>query len=167
MDGTFKETELTINYNLTIVAENSATVTVTGNAFKITDGDVKFVNFTFKNSKYGSSSNNRLILQESTGFLILEGCIFEGNEYNAHIDALGVVEAENLKVNNNKNGAFIVCDSISIKSSVFTDNIVTYAKYKSMLMSKTQTVKLELDNSTFGGNNVNLGCVAVKKEVEQ
>ena len=63
MDGTFGETGLTINYNLTVVAENNAAITVTGNAFKITDGDVKFVNLTFKNSKYGSNIKNRLILK--------------------------------------------------------------------------------------------------------
>lgn len=56
MDGTFGETNLTIDYNLTIIAENDATITVTGNAFTIADGDVKFVNVSFKNSKYGSST---------------------------------------------------------------------------------------------------------------
>ena len=61
IDGTFDETDLTIDYNLTIAAENSATITVVGNAFTITDGDVRFVNVSFKNSKYGSSTKNRII----------------------------------------------------------------------------------------------------------
>jgi hypothetical protein len=163
MDGTFSETGLTINYNLTILAENNAAITVTGNAFKITDGDVKFQNLTFKNSKYGSSTKNRLILQENTGFLIFEGCIFQGNEYKTHIEASGMVEGENLIFNNNKDGSVIRCNSISLKSSIFTNNVATYTLYKSLLMYNTQTVKFEIENLTFTGNTVNSGCIGVKK----
>lgn len=162
MDGTFGETGLTINYNLTVVAENHATITVTGNAFKITDGDVKFVNLTFKNSKYGSSSKNRLILQENNGFLIFEGCTFEGNEYNTHIEASGIFEGQNLIFTNNKNGALVRCNSISIKSSTFTSNVGTYTMYKSLLMYNTVTSKFEAENLTFIGNTVNSGVINTK-----
>lgn len=163
MDGTFRETDLTINYNLTITAENNAAITVTGNAFTITDGDVKFENLTFKNSKYGSNTKTRLITQTSTGFLILKGCIFENNEYKAHIEADGMVEGENLIVTNNKDGSFIRANSISLKSSIFTSNTVTYTLYKALLFYKTETKKFEVENLTFIDNTVSSGCIGVKK----
>ena len=161
IDGTFDETDLTIDYNLTIAAENSATITVVGNAFTITDGDVRFVNVSFKNSKYGSSTKNRIISQTGTGFLFLEGCIFQSNDYKALIEASGSIEGENLIVSDNKDGSFIKCDSIKLKSSVFTNNIATYTLYKSILYT-TKTVKFEIENVTFIGNNVHSGCIYVK-----
>ncbi|AMD17239.1 hypothetical protein TL18_03895 [Methanobrevibacter sp. YE315] len=163
IDGTFGEANLVINYNLTIVAENNAAITVTGNAFKITNGDVKFENVTFKNSKYGSSSKNRLINQSSSGFLIFDGCTFENNQYKAHIEADGIVEGENLIFNNNKEGSFIIANSISIKSSIFTNNIATYTLYGSILKYKTQTTKFEVENLIFINNTVYNGCIDVKK----
>ena len=161
MDGTFGETNLIIDYNLTMIAENGATITVTGNAFTIADGDVRFVNVSFKNSKYGSSTKNRLISQTGTGFLVLDGCIFQSNEYKAHIEASGTVEGENLIVSDNKDGSFIKCDSIKLKSSIFTNNIATYTLYKSLLYS-TNTVKFEVENLTFIGNTVHSGCIYIK-----
>ena len=163
IDGTFTETDLTINYNLTILAENNAAITVSGNAFKITDGDVKFQNLTFKNSKYGSSTKNRLILQENKGFLIFEGCVFERNEYKTHIEASGEVEGENLYFNNNKDGALIRCNSIFLKSSTFFKNTATYALYPSLLMHNTQTVKLNVEDLIFIENTVSSGCIDAKK----
>ena len=163
MDGTFTESSLTIDYNLTIIGEGNSAITVTGNAFTITNGDVKFENVTFKNCKCGSSIKNRLINQTSTGFLILEGCTFENNEYKSHIDAEGIVEGENLVFRNNKDGSFIRSNSISLKSSIFTNNIVTYSLFKSLLMYKTQTNKFEVEGLTFINNTVHSGCIAVKK----
>lgn len=161
MDGTFGESNLAIDYNLTIIAENDATITVTGNAFTIADGDVRFVNVSFKNSKYGSSTKNRLISQTGNGFLIFEGCIFKSNDYKAHIEANGAVEGENLIVTDNKDGSFIMCDSIKLKSSIFANNIATYTLYKSILYS-TKTVKFEVENLSFIGNTVHSGCIFVK-----
>ena len=163
LDGTFKETNLVINYNLTIIGNENAVITVTGNAFTITDGDVKFENLTFKNCKYGSSTKTRLINQTSTGFLTLDGCVFEGNSYKAHIEADGIVEAENLRVTNNNDGSFIRANSISIKSSIFTNNRVTYTLYNAILMYKSQTTKFIAENLTFIGNTVHSGCIDVKK----
>jgi len=163
IDGTFAETGLVINYNLTIAAENNAAITVTGNAFNITNGDVKFVNVTFKNCKYGSSSKTRLITQTSSGFLIFEGCVFDGNSYKAHIEADGILEGENLKFTNNNDGSLIRADSITLKSSTFTNNIVTYTLYKALLMYKSKTIKLELENLTFIGNTLHSGCIDTKK----
>ena len=163
MDGTFTETNLLIDYNLTITAENGASIKVTGNAFTITNGDVSFENLLFKDCKYGSSTKTRLINQTSSGFLILTGCTFENNEYKAHIEADGKVEAENLKVTNCKDGSFIRANSISIKSSIFSNNIVTYSLYKSILMYKTQTAKFVAENLTFTDNTVYSGCIGVKK----
>ena len=163
MDGIFTETDLTIDYNLTIASESGAVIKVTGNAFTITKGDVKFENVLFKDCKYGSSSKTRLIDQTSTGFLILDGCTFENNEYKAHIEANGMVEAENLKVSGCKEGSFLRANSISIKSSLFTNNFVTHSTYKSMLSYKTQTDKFVAENLTFTGNTVYSGCIGVKK----
>lgn len=161
MDGTFSETNLIIDYNLTMIAENGATITVTGNAFTIADGDVRFVNVSFKNSKYGSSTKNRLISQTGAGFLLFDGCVFQSNEYKLHIEASGTVEGENLIVTDNKDGSFIKGDSIKLKSSIFTNNIATYTLYKSILYS-TNTVKFEVDNLTFIGNTVHSGCISIK-----
>jgi len=161
MDGTFDETNLVIDYNLTITAENDATITVVGNGFTIADGDVKFVNVIFKDSKYGSSTKNRIISQTGTGFLTLEGCMFQNNEYKLHIEAFGAVEGENLIVTDNKDGSFIKSDSIKLKSSLFANNIATYTLYKSILYS-TNAVKFEIENLTFMGNSVHSGCIYIK-----
>ena len=161
LDGTFDETDLTIDYNLTIAAENGATITVVGNAFTITDGDVRFVNVSFKNSKYGSSTKNRIISQTGTGFLFLEGCIFQSNDYKSQIESSGSIEGENLMVSDNRDGSFVKCDSIKLKSSRFTNNIATYTLYKSILYT-TKTVKFEIENLTFIGNSVHSGCIYVK-----
>ena len=163
MDGTFKESNLTIDYNLTVIAEKNAAITVTGNGFIISDGDVKFENLTFKNCKYGSSTKNRIISQTSTGYLTLEGCVFEGNEYKTHIEA-NKLEAENLVFNNNKDGSVIKADSLFIKSSIFTNNVATYSLSKGLIMYKsTSPTKFEAENLTFIGNTVNSGCILSQK----
>ena len=164
MDGTFKETNLVIDYNLTIVAENNAAITATGNIFTITDGDVKFENLTFKNCKYGVSSTNRIISQTSTGFLILDGCVFESNEYKTHIEA-NAIECDNIMASNNKDGSIIKADSIFIKSSTFTDNIATYTGGKGLVMYKAtnKMTKFEVENLTFRGNTVYYGCLLPAK----
>ena len=163
MDGTFTETNLIIDYNLTITAESGVVIKVTGNAFTITDGDVMFENVAFKNCKYGSSTKTKLINQSCNGFLTLSGCVFENNEYKTHIEADGKVEAENLRVTNCRDGSFIRANSITIKSSQFHDNTVTYTLYKSILSYKTQTDKFVAENLTFTGNTVFSGCIGVKK----
>ena len=160
MDGTFKETNLVIDYNLTIVGENNAAITATGNIFTITEGDVKFENLTFKNCKYGSSTKNRIISQTSTGFLIIDGCVFDSNEYKTQVEA-NVIECENIVASNNKDGSIIKADSIVVKSSKFTNNIATYAQGKSIIMYKTskKMTKFEVENLTFIGNTVHSGCL--------
>ncbi|WP_406535213.1 Ig-like domain repeat protein [Methanobrevibacter sp.] len=166
MGGTFSESNLTINYNLTITAENGATITLTGQGFTITDGDVKFENLTFKNCKYGTGSTgtkNRLITQTNSGFLIMDGCVFESNEYKIHIDAAGILQGENLKFIKNKDGSVIKSNSISLKSSVFINNTATYSTAKGLVMYKTGTTKFEVENLTFINNTVSSGCIAVKK----
>ena len=162
-DGTFDEINLMINYNLTIVGNENVIITVTGNAFTITNGDVKFENLTFKNCKYGSSAKTRLINQSSSGFLILDGCVFEGNSYKAHIEASGIVECENLRFSNNNDGSLICANSLTIKSSIFDNNIATYSTYRSLLKYKSQTTKFEAENLIFTGNTVTYGCIDVKK----
>ncbi|MBR3139450.1 MAG: Ig-like domain repeat protein [Methanobrevibacter sp.] len=163
MGGTFNEANLTINYNLTITGENGATITVTGQGFTITDGDVKFENITFKNCKYGSSTKNRLITQSNSGFLIIEGCIFESNEYKTHIEANGILQGQNLQFIKNKDGSVIKSDSLYLKSSVFINNTATYSLSKGLVMYKSSTTKFEVENLTFINNIVSAGCIDVKK----
>ncbi|MBQ7928174.1 MAG: Ig-like domain repeat protein [Methanobrevibacter sp.] len=165
MDGTFKETDLLIDYNLTIVAENNVAISATGNIFTITDGDVRFENLTFKNCKYGSSTKNRIISQTSTGFLTLDGCVFESNEFRTQVEASGNLECENIVATNNKDGSIFKADSIVIKSSLFTNNIATYTGAKSIIMYKTNSkmTKFEAENLTFIGNTVYSGCLLPAK----
>ena len=163
MGGTFNEANLTINYNLTITGENGATITVTGQGFTITDGDVKFENLIFKNCKYGSSTKNRLITQSNSGFLIIEDCIFESNEYKTHIEASGILQGQNLQFIKNKDGSVIKSDSLYLKSSVFINNTATYSLSKGLVMYKSSTTKLEVENLTFINNVVSAGCIDVKK----
>ena len=163
LGGTYTETNLHINYNLTIIAENSATITVEGNAFNITDGDVKFINLTFKNSKHGSSTKPRLISQSNTGFLTLEGCTFDNNTYKTHIESKGILYGENILCTNNNDGSFIWCDSITLKSSIFINNTVTYSLSKSLIRYSSKTIKLEAENLTFIKNTISNGCIDIKK----
>ena len=162
MDGTFTETDLIIDYNLTITGESDATITVNGMGFKITDGDVLFENLTFKDSKYGSATANRIISQSSTGFLTLKGCDFENNQYTCLIDASGSVEAENLKFIENTACLFYT-QSLVIKSSIITRNIAnTNSKNEALFKYKTQTNKFIAENLTFLNNDVLKGCIYLK-----
>ena len=165
MDGTFSETDLVIDYNLTIVAEKNVAISVVGNGFIINDGDVKFENLTFKNCRYIDVSKNRLISQTNSGFLTIEGCVFDLNEYRTHIEVSGFLECDNIIVSNNKDGAFIKCDSIFIKSSKFTNNSATNTLSKGLIMYKTksQMTKFEVEYLTFIGNTVNSGCLLPAK----
>ena len=158
-------TNLVIDYNLTIVAENNAAITATGNIFTITDGDVKFENLTFKNCKYGTNTQNRIISQTSTGFLTLDGCVFESNEFRTQVEASGNLECENIVATNNKDGSIFKADSIVIKSSLFTNNIATNTVAKSIIMYKTNSkmTKFEAENLTFIGNTVHTGCLLPSK----
>ena len=161
INGQFSEKDLTIDFNLTITAENNAAISgVSGQVFNIIDGDVKFQNLVFKNCNYGSATKNRLIQQTNSGFLIFDGCIFENNVYYYYlIDAAGAVEAENLRFNKNTACLFFT-QSIVIKSSTFMANIANNnAKNDALLKSKTKATKFEAENLTFLNNDVLKGCI--------
>jgi hypothetical protein len=163
MNGVFSENNLVIDFNLTITAENNASISgVTGYVFKVTDGDVKFENLIFRNCQYGSSTLSRIIEQTSSGFLILDGCVFEDNNYRCLIDASGSVEAENLVFNRNTAG-LLWADSIMIRSSTFRENVANVNSNKDTLLKyKTKSLKFEADNLTFLNNNVLKGCIDLK-----
>lgn len=165
MDGIFSETNLTIDYNLTIASEKNVELTFTGNGFLITAGDVKFENLTFRNCGYGSNIKNRIISQNGTGFLILEGCVFDSNNYKTHIDTNGMLECEYLIVSNNRDSAFIKSDSIVLKSSKFINNTATSSTAKSLVMYKStsKVTKFEAENLTFIGNTVHTACLLPAK----
>lgn len=162
MNGEFTDKDLGIDFNLTITAENNASVSsVKGHIFKITNGDVRFENIIFKNCSQDSSLD-RLIEQTNDGFLILDGCVYENNKYNYLIDAAGQVEAENLKFSDNPACIFLT-QSIEIKSSSFTRNIAnSNSRNDALFKPKTKTIKFIAENLTFLNNDVLKGCIDLK-----
>ena len=159
MNGQFSEKDLTIDFNLTITAENNAVISgVSGQVFTITNGEVKFQNLVFKNCNQDSSSKNRIIKQTNSGFLILDGCTFENNAYSILIDAAGTVEAENLQFNRNTATLFST-QSIVIKSSTFAGNRNVK---DALLKTKSKATNFEAENLTFLNNEVLKGCIDLK-----
>jgi|GEM_PF-1941219 len=157
LDGTFSETNLNVNYNLSIICENNVVISANGNIFNIGNFEFEIVNGVFRNCKKAVSSDERIINHEG-GFLKLKNCTFESNSYeSALIESGGTVEASNLNFKSNT-GILILANTYTVLSSVFDSNIANIAK-RNALIKSTAGTQCFISNSAFTNNNVKEGCL--------
>lgn len=158
MDGTFAETNINIDYDLTMVGESDVVISSKGNVFTIgNDAEVAFKNLTFKNCKQASSTSERIIRQTG-GSLTIDNCTFESNSYIALIQSEAPLEANNLKFSKNT-GILIQSDNYIITSAVFEENTATTKTKASTLIKSDAGEKGVISNAIFLNNDVIDGCI--------
>ena len=163
LDGTFSQTDLEINYDLSITGEDNVIITSTGNIFNVGNVEFTIKNITFKNSKQSSSASERIIKQ-SGGLLVIEDCVFDSNSYNTLIESAAPIEAKNLKFTNN-NGILIAADDFKIISSIFDSNTAATKSRMPTLIKSNAAEKSVISDSIFSNNNVLDGCVYYNTKV--
>ena len=156
MDGTFTDTNINIDYNLTIVGENEVVISSKDTIFNIENVDVTFKNITFQNNAI-SSSSARLINQTS-GILEIENCKFIKNSLNTLIETGGSLEVINSEFINNE-GVLINSDKYDIESSIFRNNAANRNIYLNTLVRSNDGEISRIHKSTFSNNVVKDGCI--------
>ena len=180
MDGTFSESNLTIDYNLTIAGENN--VKFSGNIpmlsqtiFTVTNySDLSLNGITFDNIVFTANNtykNKKVILQDN-GYLTIDNCTFSGISPSGNT-AMVLIEAPNVEVynsiftNHNKPSVYVALirsDEFLIDNCTFTNNIATYtnsaeALIRSITPAKNSGLKGTVSNSIFENNKVKHGCI--------
>ena len=156
MDGTFTDTNINIDYNLTIAGEEGVIISSKDSIFSIGNVDVTFKNIIFQNSAI-SSSSARLIKQDS-GILEIEDCKFINNSLNTLIETEGSIEVINSEFINNK-GVLINSDKYVIESSIFSNNSANSNIYSNALVRSDNGGNSKVYKSTFSNNVVKDGCI--------
>jgi 5-hydroxyisourate hydrolase-like protein (transthyretin family) len=177
MDGIYSESNLTIDYNLSIAGENN--VKFSGNVpmkvqsiFTVTNyADLSLTGITFDNLVFTANTtykNKKVILQDS-GYLTIDNCTFNSISPSGNT-AMVLIEASNVEVynskftNNNKAGVYVTLirsNEFLIDNCTFTNNIASYSSADSLIRTvdvKTG-VKGTVSNSIFENNKVKAGCI--------
>lgn len=156
MDGNFSDTNIDIDYNVTIAGEDNVVISSKGNLFNIADVEVSFKNLIFENI-VKSTSNDRIIKQ-SGGILEIKNCTFKYNSLNALIENNGCTEASDLKFMNN-NGVLILSNNYNIESCLFDGNHANDSININTLIKSDKGLNSKIFNSSFISNVVKEGCV--------
>ncbi|WP_458403479.1 Ig-like domain repeat protein [Methanobrevibacter sp.] len=156
MDGNFSDSNIDIDYNVTIVGEDNAVISAKGSLFNIVDVDVSFKNLIFENI-VKSSSNDRIIKQ-SGGILEIKNCTFRCNSLNVLIENNGCTEASDLKFIDN-NGVLISSNNYNIDSCLFEANHANDSININALIKSDKGLNSKIFNSSFINNVVKEGCV--------
>lgn len=156
MDGTFSDTNINIDYNLTIVGEDGVIISSKDTIFNIENTDVIFKNIIFENNVMASSSAR--IIKQGSGLLEIENCKFIDNSVSTLIETGGSFEAVNLEFINNY-GVLISSDKYEIKSSIFDGNTANSNIYSNSLVKSSDGFNSKIYNSTFSNNVVKDGCI--------
>ena len=179
MDGIYSESNLTIDYNLSIVGENN--VKFSGNVpmlvqsiFTVTNrSDLSLSGFTFDNIVFTANNtykNKKVILQDS-GYLTIDNCTFSSISPSGNT-AMVIIEAPNVAVynsrftNNNKTSVYVTLirsDEFLIDNCTFTNNIASYSSAEALIRTitpaKKSGIKGTVSNSIFENNKVKHGCI--------
>ena len=156
MDGTFSDTNLVINYDLSVSGNDGVVITSKGNIFDIGDVEVEFKNIIFKASKQSSASADRIIKQVN-GILNINDCTFDSNTYVTLIETSGFLQMTDCEFNSNL-GILIQANSYQISSSQFKSNTATTTKTPALIKSASG-LKASIDSSEFSDNDVKEGCI--------
>ena len=179
MDGIYSESNLTIDYNLSIAGENN--VKFSGNVpilvqsiFTVTNkSDLSLSGFTFDNIVFVANNtykNKKVILQDG-GYLTIDNCTFNSISPSGNT-AMVLIEAPNVEVynskftNNNKASVYVTLirsDEFLIDNCTFTNNIASYSSGEALIRninpSRNSGIKGTVSNSIFENNKVKHGCI--------
>ena len=156
MDGTFTDTNINIDYNLTIVGEGDVIISSKDTIFNIENVDVTFKNITFQNNVISSSSAR--LIKHGSGILEIENCNFIKNSLNTLIETGGSLEIINSEFINNE-GVLISSDKYDIESSIFRNNAANSNIYLNTLVRSNDGEISKIHKSTFSNNVVKDGCI--------
>ncbi|MEE0024966.1 MAG: Ig-like domain repeat protein, partial [Methanobrevibacter sp.] len=184
MDGIYSESNLTIDYNLSIVGENN--VKFSGSIplpvpyiFNVTNNsDLSLSGFTFDNIEFPTNftyKTKKLILQEN-GYLTIDNCTFNSIfSSGSNINSMVLIEAKNVEVynskftNNNKTDvhvSLIRSDEFLVDNCTFTNNLAYSSASDSLIKNiypnKDSGIKGTVSNSIFENNKVKTGCIYFK-----
>ncbi|WP_298501047.1 Ig-like domain repeat protein [uncultured Methanobrevibacter sp.] len=166
MDGTYSESNITIDYNLIIKGEDD--VKFTGNLpntiFTLTNNsDFKISNIIFEDMVF--AAKNTGIIRQSTGFTEIDNCEFN-NIYRSSGTTL--IEARSINVfnskfaNNSKNQLMLIkSNEFLIDNCTFLNNMASDSTYYSLISTGGEKtgVKGTVTNSIFKSNTVKYGCI--------
>ena len=177
MDGIYSESNLTIDYNLSIVGENN--VKFSGNVpmqvqsiFTVTNiSDLSLSGLVFDNIVFTANvtyKNKKVILQDS-GYLTIDNCTFSSISPNGNT-AMVLIEAPHVEVynskftNNNKASVYVTSiksNEFLVDNCTFTNNVASYSVSDSLIrtVSANSGVKGTVSNSIFENNKVKAGCI--------
>lgn len=176
MDGSYSESNLTVDYNLTITGENG--VKFSGNIplevqtiFTVRNADLSLSGITFDSLIFAASTTykNKKVIQHDGGYLTIDGCTFTKISPNGNT-GMNIIESSNIEIynsvfaNNNKASVYITpikANEFLVDNCNFTNNAAyatTYAALISTVGTKTG-VKGTVTNSLFENNKVKHGCI--------
>ena len=152
IDGEFSESNLNVDYDLTINGENNSTFVgnISNNMFNIVDSNLTLKNINIKNLNGNSVS----FIKQSSGRLVLDRCKFSFNELTNIIDCQNLEMKDSKFINNF--GSIKVSGNAEILNSIINNNknAVIYKTTDSNLLI---TNSILLNNSDIvGGNKKNI-----------
>ena len=152
MDGTYDENNLTVDYDLTIIGENDATVKGKGNLFIANSSFFTVRNLTFKDASrttQTAASNGEIMIQQINpmGFFTIENCRFMSIDYKT------ILSSDNMDIRNStftqNIGVIVKSVTLNVHDSTFAKN--TLANYA--LLYGTKAKEWNIINTTFSENN--------------
>ncbi|ADZ09729.1 polymorphic outer membrane protein [Methanobacterium lacus] len=161
--GTYKEYNITINTNMTIIGDNQSNTFIDaqglGNIFNITPGlHITLINLTLKNGNstdFGGAINN----PGSDGILNITNSTFKNNTANVAgaISNEGTLTVTNSTFNSNNategGGAIFSSGKLTIENNIFTNNYSNYggALYCSGIVTETNNIFTNNSATSSGG----------------
>lgn len=156
MDGTFTDSDITIDYSIAVTGEDNVKISSKGNVFNIVGGDATFRNLIFENNAKVSTSDR--LIKQGSGILEIHNCTFISNSLNLLVESGGILEASNLKFIKNT-GILISSSNFNIESSVFDSNVANVSTVINALLTSQSVHDSKIYNSTFKNNAVKDGCI--------
>ena len=171
MDGSYSESDIFIDYNLTIAGEDGVKFTgaVSNTIFTVSNSaDFKISNIAFESIVFSNKNNG--ILRQNSGFTVVDHCVFNYNYVISSLSGNTLIEAKSIEVygseftNHNKNNAhmlLIKSDEFLIDNCTFSDNVALNSAYNSLISTSSDNTGVNgiITNSVFKSNTVKYGCV--------
>ena len=168
MDGTFSESGITLDYNLTIKGEDDVkfTGTASNTIFTVVNNsDFSISNIAFDGLAF--NTRNTGIIRQTNGFTTVDACVFN-NIYVSGLTGTSLIEANVIDVydsnftDNNKNPLFLIkSNEFLIDNCIFSNNVASNTVYYSLIstVGDKTGVKGSISNSVFRSNSVKYGCI--------
>ncbi|WP_298521908.1 Ig-like domain repeat protein [uncultured Methanobrevibacter sp.] len=170
MDGSFSESNIQVDYKLTIKGEDGVkfTGTLPNTIFTVSNNsDFTISNVLFDNIVF--TSKNTGVIRQSSGYAQIVNCQFNANSVSG-LTGTTLIEAKNIEVydskftNHNKNNVYMMLiksDEFLIDNCTFINNIASQTSYPSLITTVGEKTGLKgtVTNSIFKSNKVKYGCI--------